>query len=269
MRPCFRYGLISSLEDTILKRWRDAIFALTVVVLASGCIPTQQDLRMERDLEEMKRRLASVERNAVVQKQGVPAERRVEDVGRQVADLQASLDTLRVDVQAINGRLDDMSKERNEIREELSLVKDDLGLKVSALEDKVNKLSAGNVSAPTATAPAASSDSLYETGLDLIRQKGNYAEGRKVMGDFLQANPGSPLAVNAMYWIGEAYYGEFQDVIQKYPDNPKAAAAMLKQGFAFHALGDIKNAKVIMQKITETYPSSAEASKAKERLAAW
>ncbi len=81
-----------------------------------------------------------------------------------------------------------------------------------------------------------------------------------------------------MYWIGESYYGEkkyenailqFQDVIQKYKDHPKVAAALLKQGFAFAMLGDTKNAKVILQRLVDTFPLSDEAKKAKERLLEW
>jgi len=81
-----------------------------------------------------------------------------------------------------------------------------------------------------------------------------------------------------MYWIGEGWYGEkkyenailqFQDVIQKYGEHPKVAAALLKQGLAFHALGDLKNARVILQKLVDTFPLSEEAKKAKEKLAEW
>ena len=102
--------------------------------------------------------------------------------------------------------------------------------------------------------------------------------GRQRPQEFLQRFPQHELAVNATYWIGEAWYGErkyenailqFQDVIQKYGDHPKVASALLKQGLAFHALGDLKNARVILQKLVDTFPLSEEAKKGKERLAEW
>lgn len=261
----------------MVKGWRVIVLLGVVSAMTAGCIPTQRDLRMERDLEEMKRRLASFERNAALQRQAAPGERRLDEVGRQVADLQAAVDTLRVDVQAVSGRLEDINRQREESREEMALIRDDLSLKISSLEDSLTGLTTRELS--SAGSPGASSpEALYEEGLTLIRQRGNFVEGRKRMSDFVQDHAAHPLAVNAMYWIGEAYYGEkkyenailqFQDVIQKYPGNPKAPAAMLKQGLAFHALGDVKNAKVIMQKVMETYPKSTEAEKARERLAAW
>ena len=78
-----------------------------------------------------------------------------------------------------------------------------------------------------------------------------------------------------MYWVGEAFFGEkkyenailqFQEVVQNHRSHPKAAAALLKQGLAFRALGDDKNARVILQQVVERYPNSDEAKKAKERL---
>ena len=262
----------------MVKGWKVIVLMGMLAVMTAGCIPTQRDLRMERDLEEMKRRLASFERNAALQRQAAPGERRLDEVGRQVADLQAAVDTLRVDVQAVSGRMEDLTRQREETREEMALIRDDLSLKVSSLEDRMAGLTAGAISPAGTNTSASSPEALYEEGLALIRQQGNFVDGRKRMSDFVQDHAAHPLAVNAMYWIGEAYYGEkkyenailqFQDVIQKYPDNPKAPAAMLKQGLAFHALGDVKNAKVIMQKVMETYPKSAEAEKARERLATW
>jgi tol-pal system protein YbgF len=126
------------------------------------------------------------------------------------------------------------------------------------------------------TAPAP--ETLYERGLEKIQKKGEYGQGRQILGDFVQKNPQSPLAVNAMYWIGEAYYGEkkfesailqYQDVIERYGNHPKVAAALFKQGMAFYALGDVKNSRVIIRKLMETFPHSEEAKRAKDLLAAW
>ncbi|MEA3464421.1 MAG: tetratricopeptide repeat protein, partial [Thermodesulfobacteriota bacterium] len=83
---------------------------------------------------------------------------------------------------------------------------------------------------------------------------------------------------NAMYWIGETYYGDkkyenailqFQDVIQQHADHPKVPAALTKQGLAFYALGDVNNAQVILQKVITNYPETPEADKAQQRLNSW
>lgn len=233
---------------------------------------------MESDLQEMKRRLAELERSVVGLKEDRQGRERLDLLTRQQADLQAGLDTLRVEFQSVSGRFEDMARERAQMRDDLSLVRDDLALKVTALEDRLAWLTE-QVKAPPAPAAAAETpEALYERGLELIQKKGDFAGGRQWLQEFLQRYPQHELAVNAMYWIGEGWYGEkkfenailqFQDVIQKYGEHPKVAAALLKQGLAFHALGDLKNARVILQKLIDTFPLSEETKKAREKLAEW
>ena len=92
---------------------------------------------------------------------------------------------------------------------------------------------------------------------------------------FAKKYPEHDLYVNALYWSGEAFYGEkkyeqailqLQDVISQYSSHPKAAAAMLKQALAFNALGDGENARTTMQKLIEEYPHSSQADTAEKFL---
>ncbi|AMV70423.1 tol-pal system protein YbgF [Desulfuromonas carbonis] len=258
---------------------RQLVWAGVLVLLLGGCVATPQQQRAERDLEEMKRRLADLERAVAARQQDQGLEGRLGNMARQQADLQVALDALRVELQKSNGRLEELSHQDQSLRDDLTLLRDDLGLKVAALEERVGKLASA---APPVVAPAAvavpAPEALYEEGLQLIQKQGEFARGMEVLRSFLQRYPQHELAVNAQYWIGEAFYGEkkyenailqFQDVIQKYPGHAKAPAALLKQGLAFHALGDIKNARVILQKVIDSYPKSEEAGKARERLAQW
>lgn len=249
---------------------------LILAALAGGCIPTQRQLTMERDLEEMKRRLAASERAIASQqsRRGDETSNRLEALSRRQAELQASLDALRLEQQALNGRLADLSQADNELRDELSLVRDDLGLKISAIEDQLSK-PAAKKQKPTTTPVAESPEDLYRRAVAMIRADKRYAEGRDLLQRFLQQQPQHSLSVNASYWIGEAYYGEkkyenailqFQDVIDKYSDHPKAAAAQLKQGITFQTLGDNQSAKAIFNKLVESFPLSSEAKEAKRRL---
>ncbi len=269
-----------------MRHFRIYLPLLLATLLSAGCIPSQSQLRMEQDQIEMKRRLAEIERNVLgsSQERNQQMADRLDTLARQLAEHQAALDALRVDLQAVNGRLEDTARSNTQMRDEINLMRDDLSLKIAAIEDRLAQPAA--VRAPAAApgagaAPAAAANSpeaLYQQGLDAILRQNDFARGRELLADFLQRNPGHELAVNAQYWIGEAYYGEkkyenailqFQDVIQKHGEHPKAAAAMLKQGLAFEALGDRQNARVIMQKVGEAYPLSDEAKKAKSYLDQW
>jgi tol-pal system protein YbgF len=262
-----------------MTHWIKPLLLLVLLTTLSGCA-TQRQLRTERDLDEMKKRLAKAELGLAAQGKSLTGEleQRLDTLGRGQADLQVALDTLKIDVQSVNGRFEDQARERDDLRSDMLLVKDDFGLKLTSLEDRVQKLEqnrpalGGGIVGGMPNSPEA----LYEVALEKIQKTGDYSGARESLQLFLKDNPQHPLAVNAMYWMGEAYFGEksyenailqFQDVIQKHPTHPKTPAAMFKQGLAFQALGDTQNAKIILRKVQETYPQSEEAGKAKARLA--
>ena len=253
-------------------------------LLLAGCVPpSQNQLRMENDLEQMKRRLAQLE---VEKADASQAEKAGGDTQqRQIAELMAGLDNLRVEFQSINGRIDDLGRNNQAVTDELELVKDDIGLQLSSLSNRIEELEQHPAN-PAAVVPVSqqaeqkpqkveTAEELYQNALELIRKEKKFAEGRTMLGTFIKKYPQHDLYVNALFWTGEAYYGEkqyesailqFQDVISKYPSNAKAPAAMFKQALAFDALGDGANAKTTMQKLLEKYPASPQAAPAKEYL---
>lgn len=265
---------------------------ILICLLLAGCVPPSQDqLRMEKDLAEMKRRLAQVE---VQQADSSTTEVASGDsLQRQVAEAVAGLDTLRVDFQSINGRLDDLGRNNQQLDDNLRLTKEDLGLQLDALNSRVDQLEqlSGKLAEDLKAVPAAqmqpvvvnkpaevaeTAEQMYQRALDMIRKQNNFAQGRKLLEVFIGKYPRHDLYVNALYWSGEALYGEkkyepailqLQDVISKHADHPKAAAAMLKQALAFNALGDTTNARTTMQKLVEEYPDSVQVEAAKKYLA--
>ncbi len=265
-------------------------YAVVLICLSflTGCLPpTGDQLRMEKDLAEMKRRLARLEMQDAAASSNQATSGDAQQ--RQVAELLAGLDNLRVEFQSINGRLDDLGRTNQQLQEDLQLTKDDLGLRLADIASRVDQLeqrpSAEQQPAPSQqTKPAAAvkaeaketAEELYQRGLDLIRNESRFSEGLELLKSFAEKYPQHDLYVNAQYWIGEALYGEkkyeqailqFQDVISKHHQHPKASAAMLKQALAFNALGDLQNARTTMQKLLQDYPDSPQAEAAKKFLA--
>lgn len=254
------------------------------VLLMSGCLPPSQDqVRMQMDLEEMKRRLAQLEVRDVeaTQSKAVGGE----SLERQVAELLAGQDNLRVEFQSVNGRMDDLGHDNRALNDEFQLIKEDMGLQITSLSNRLDEVEQKLAQQPATVqpqqqpdqqvAPELTAEELYQKAIDLIRNQNQYAEGRKLLETFAAKYPKHDLYVNALYWTGEALYGEkkyelailqFQDVISKYPKHPKAPAAMLKQALAFNALGDSQNARTTMQKLLEEYPDSPQADAAKKYL---
>jgi tol-pal system protein YbgF len=251
------------------------LLLLATSLLLSGCLVTERDLQMQRDVLELSRRLDGMERNLKLVQEDTAGgvKSRFDSLTRNQAELQSVLDGLRVDGQGTQGRFDDLSRADATLRQELTLLKEELGLQVVDLGQRVAKLEQGQAAPPTASA-----DELYEQALQSIRDRQEYAAGRELMINFLKNYPADPRAVNAAYWIGETHYAEkaydkailqFEEVIQRYGDDPKVASALYKQALAFDALKDRKSARLVMKKVVERFPLADETKKAKEKLKEW
>jgi tol-pal system protein YbgF len=277
---------------------------LLASLLLSSCMVTEQDLQTQRDLLEMKRRLGDVERvlKELLDDTSGGVRAHVETLARNQADFQAELDGMRVDQQSMQGRTGDQERINDELRQDLSLVRDELSLQLADHEQRLALLDSGGsaVTQPPTTIPKTpavvqpatgtpavvapkvvptpvgeSAPELYARALKEIREDQAFAAGRELMETFLTRYPQDALAVNAAYWVGESYYAEknyekaileFEDIIQKYDDHPKVASAMLKQALAFESTGDKSTARLLLQRVIEEFPLSGEAVIAKKKL---
>jgi tol-pal system protein YbgF len=115
----------------------------------------------------------------------------------------------------------------------------------------------------------------YERGLKKFKE-GDIDAAREAFTEFLTAYPGSSLAGNAQYWLGECYYGkkqyeqaieEFDRVMSDHPSSEKVPAALLMKGLAYLALKDRKRAATVLRQVMDGYPKSVEAGKAADKLA--
>lgn len=122
--------------------------------------------------------------------------------------------------------------------------------------------------------PQPSPEARYRKALNTLLS-GSAAQAQAQFQSFLEDHPQSDLAPNATYWLGEAYYVQkrfaqsiifFKDVSNTFPDDPKAADALLKMGYAYANLGQTDNATFYLQRLVENYPDSHSARLARERL---
>jgi tol-pal system protein YbgF len=137
-----------------------------------------------------------------------------------------------------------------------------------------SKASSSQAAMPS-TAGAAGGSSLYNEGMTLVRAE-HAAEGRKLLQEFVTAEPNSLLLPNALYWIGESHNVEkdypqailaFKEVTRRYPKHHKSAAALLKIGMSYAMLGEKDNASLYLRALLQDFPKSEPAPLARKKLA--
>jgi tol-pal system protein YbgF len=269
---------------------------LTRIILATcltglvGCASQGSLDSARNDIDTIRTRLYSVEKNVGgirdESKEGIGAieknlKTELSAVRKLSADIQASIDSTKTEMQAMNGKLDDMTISLKKPTEDLARYREDADKRIIALEERIIKFQSTldeltkkvtEFSQPKESAPTP--DALYMKGLDTFKA-GDMPAAREIFTKFLEQYPQHDLAANAHYWVGETHYSEksyepailaFQEVIKNYPLKEKVPAAMLKQAMAFSAINDAKSAKYVLKKLVESFPKSAEATKAKELL---
>ena len=127
--------------------------------------------------------------------------------------------------------------------------------------------------------PTASGDdaqTLYDRGYTLFHQK-RYADAEKSFRQYLDRFPGTALADNAHFWIGESRYARgdfssalraFSETVELYPDGNKVPDALVKAGKCLEALGQRDRAMDTYREVIDRFGGSVAALTAEERLAA-
>jgi tol-pal system protein YbgF len=105
--------------------------------------------------------------------------------------------------------------------------------------------------------------------------KGNYDLAVESFRLYRQQFPDSPLADNALYWIGECRFSQkrydeaidsFNEVILTYPEGDKVAAAHLKKGISFMELGKKEEALAAFKLLATKYPLQEETKIALDKI---
>jgi tol-pal system protein YbgF len=233
-----------------------------VTVLATGCASTpSQDDPVQMKLNDIDARMARIEH--IISNQSL-------------VDLAQHLDAVQADVRQLRGRIEVLENGTETTRKQQRDLYSDLDKRLTALGGGGAGSAGAAAPAPTPPAPAASSveQTVYAQAFDSLKA-GGYSIAITGFKDFLATYPASPLAENAQYWLGEAYYvnrdydaasGAFRNVLQKWPDSRKAPDALLKLGYTQYELKKVSEARTTLTEVGQKYPNSDAAKLANERL---
>lgn len=151
------------------------------------------------------------------------------------------------------------------------------------LDSRLRQMEAGGGTSRTTDMPAAGDaadgksgeNRAFETAYGFYRAE-SYREAALAFRDFLRQYPQSVHEANVYYWLGNAnflareYAGSFaayKNLLDKYPDHPRAPEAMLNMAECQLSLKKKTAARSTLKKLISQFPGSDASDKAKKRLA--
>jgi tol-pal system protein YbgF len=186
------------------------------------------------------------------------------------------IDALQADLSRMRGEVELLQNQSEGGKTQTRSLYSDLEKRLAALETLGGVGGAAAGAGSVAPPPAASGgeQASYDAAFAALKG-GDYQRAIGGFKTFVATYPDSPLASNAQYWLGEAYYVNreypnaitaFQTVTTQYPDSRKAPDAMVKIGFTQAALGRNGDARVTLESVVQRYPGTEAAQLATERL---
>lgn len=228
-----------------------------------------------------------------------------EDLRANYAKMRSEIDSLRFDLQTVQGSLEEgavvgsasgpgssglandvlyLKEEFLNLSKQVQQLYAYVGLETTAvLEERGTGTVAGGTrvtSTPTDTANTqtvvtpADANTLYNSAKSAF-DSGNMEKAQREFEEILAKFPEAEIAGNAQFWLGEIYYRgnwyekallEYKKVLDNYPKGNKVASALLKQGLAFEKLGQKANARIVLEELVRKYPGSSEALIAQKKL---
>ena len=114
----------------------------------------------------------------------------------------------------------------------------------------------------------------YQEAFELLKE-GNYETAMNSFISFIEVYEESEFIDDAKYWLAETYYAqrayvkaleEFESIRIQFPDSGKIPETILKSGFCYVELGDLEQAKKILNLVINQYPNTSVARLALQKL---
>jgi tol-pal system protein YbgF len=183
---------------------------------------------------------------------------------------------LREENSRLRGEIETLHYENEQAKKRLQDLYLDLDNRISRLESGAGVGAAANpenVAAIPATDPVAENKA-YEDALNQFKA-GKYQAAAAAFAAFVSLYPGSDMAPNAQYWLGNALYAQLQCqqainaqlvVTTRWPDSARAPDAFLAIANCQRDMGNAAAARRTLSNLIEKYPDSQAAAQARQRL---
>jgi tol-pal system protein YbgF len=182
------------------------------------------------------------------------------------ADVLGQLEGIETRERDVRGQLEKVGYElENAQRRQRQLYRD--------LDERLQSLESG-ASKPASSSSSANDADSYQSAFGQLKN-GDIDGAISSFQGFLADNPGSELAGNAHYWLGEAHYvqreygkagSEFATVVNQHASSTTVKDALLKLGYVKYEQKEFKSARETLTKVMDDFPGTTVASLAEQRV---
>ncbi len=204
---------------------------------------------------------------------------------KEIADLKVQVETLSRGLLDLSSQLQHQRDESAKLRGQIETLMYELDMAKKRQQDlyldadtRLRKLEpqapAGDTAKTAVGADPATERPEYEAALHLFKT-GKYKEASAAFTAFVTNRPNSALAPGAQFWLGNALYAQQdcrraieaqQQLLAKWPGNPKAPDALLAIATCQQELGNAAAARRTLENLVTQYPESPASETARQRL---
>jgi tol-pal system protein YbgF len=267
------------IPERLARRSRNLCFrpAISVFVLLLALFGTQPARAGLFDDDEARRQIDDLT---------IKVTERVETLSRAQIELVNQIQSLREENAKLRGQVETLQYELESAKKRQQDFYVDLDGRVRKIETSSSSssstaelLAPGEEDDDASTGSSASSDPAtetreYEAALNLFKAN-KIKESAAAFETFAKAYPDSALTPNAYYWHGNALTAQrdckraidvYRVVVARWPQNPRAADALIGVASCQQELGDAKSARTTLEAVLIKYPDSPVAATARQRL---
>jgi tol-pal system protein YbgF len=194
----------------------------------------------------------------------------------QISQLRRSLLELNNQIELMRGELARMRGQDEQLARDVAELQRKQKDVQSGIDERIRKLEPIKVTLDDKEFLADPEEKrLYDESFALIR-KGDFIAAAPALAAFLRRYPSSGYADSALFWLGNAQYGNrqykeaigsFRQLVTTRPDHAKAPEALLAIANCQVELKDSKSARKTIGELVQAYPKSEAAQAGRERLA--
>jgi tol-pal system protein YbgF len=266
----------------MLKRTTTVCAVALLLAVSTACVMPDQVSQIQKDVADVRQQLRQVQQDQARTQESLDqlASQVASDEDRltrsDLADIEVLIRQTARDISVADERMNDFGRQLDQLGVRMQQVESrSTAMVVPVPTEGPFPVEPGNDNPPGGGAGAVpDAEALYNTAYTDF-SKGNYALAISGFQEYTEKFPDSPLADNALYWIGECHFsqGAFPDAVKSFdrlleihPQSDKAAAANLKKGLAFLEQNQISQAIIQLRYVVSTFPGSDEAKIARDKL---